>query len=257
MGRPVITREEYERWLEAFRTYPGQYHYVGNAMKSNHHAARKAWEIGWPGQDYEPIMKVVEREQTLARAVRVKMLGESEAHNVAEQVLKDAQKKADELVADADRKARGRMAELYTQANIDAAQQRAEEAQLTVGVRRNVMAAVGVTAGLLRNANELVRVVGEDIKGGKLTGPQAAAYCKLLVRMIRDVNEAGQTAMQMERLRVGDPTEVVEVRVEPTSLTEAAAEMEHAMNVLQLMRERGLVSGVPGDAREPSEPENN
>jgi hypothetical protein len=260
-GRQEAKRRRlYKTLLAAFVEAPGNVSGAARAASCHNDTARRAWEHGWPEQGLAPIHQVLAEQFTTTRALRAeKQAAEAaleEARQAANEKLAEAEAKATALVAtaeqEAERRGRQRLAEFEERAHLDAAEQRADEATLCRAARRNALAVQGFVASVLQNARVLAEKITSAIQSGALTPQQALSFGDRMVRGARDAHEAAKLALQLERIRVGDPTEIIAVKVEPASLDEAARDMQHAADVLELMRRRGLVA--VGNSDEKSTP---
>jgi len=198
MPNAQMNPERWRKMLDLFRQRPGVYGPVARACKSSQKTAKKAWLHGWPELNLRPIRDVLAEEQ---KAVRAAAAG-----------IQAAVGKTDPATS---------MAAIESAARDGSIGIRALEA---VGIRS------AITAG-----NDLLEAFAEIAAGIKpLAGRVRAKLQRLaakaelgeaevdveaVVGLITDFAVAGQrlagayqTGMQMERLRAGDPTEIIEER---------------------------------------------
>lgn len=252
MGQRAITRENYEAMLAAFRSIAAegrQMNWTEAGLRAGCDArtARRAYHLGWPGKNWPPAREVLADEQFAARAARMELeiagvmeqLGLLTAEQAdAAAALALARNTAKETLDKAEAGARRRIADLFEKAHVDGMEQAADEALMSKSSRKNALNAQGFVAMAWGNAKVLAEKIGKMIKDDALTQKNALWLMKELVRATREVNMASRLAIELERLRVGDPTEIVGVKLEPPSIEEAARDIEHAGELLALARRR-------------------
>jgi len=264
-----IHEEDYQRLLEAYRDNPdpSAYSAIGASAGVSRATAKRAWERGWPERGWPAIRELLDGERDLARARRLdreledrkvsveeyarriveeasrsveERMEEARAH--AAEVIREAEDQAREKVILAEVRAKRKYNELLEKIGVDAVEQRADEAILCRGARKTVLHHMAFVQEVLTRAKYVAAVITKEAESGSLSFGQALKFMEVMGRVVREANQAGHLAMQLERLRVGSPTDVIGVRVEPATLEEAARDIEHAHYVLQLARDRGLVA---------------
>lgn len=267
----------YEALLRSYRETPENPNAAAKIAGCDHRTARRGLEDGWPRYSFRPIREVLAEEEAAARARRYEIesaqrkreadeyaafvverarrqAAEAQASAEVQVVAKLAEaqvvadRQAKERIAAAEAEARSRIAELTEHAQSDAIEQRAEEALICHKARKNVLAAQSFVARTWQHAKTLAEQVQQAIESGALTPAQAFQFARDMIRATREVNEATKLALEIERLRVGDPTQVVGIRLEaePATLEEATRDIEHAAHVLDLVR-RGLPTSDTGN----------
>lgn len=208
MGRRIITKEDYQRMLDAFRSAPGNYSHASKLANCWHGTCKKAWNDGWPKQGMDPIKEVLYQEQRAARAALEVSRREGEV--------------------EAERQIRASVeATQGTQAGTDAIMARTEEARLVRGARNNAVGLMATTAQLLQGGHKLAKHLKQRIEEelDTITPSEATKMITAISSLTKQGNEAAKVAMTMERLHLGEPTEHKEVTVN-TSFSVADAEKE-------------------------------
>lgn len=192
-----VSPEDWERWLAAFREAPGQTSVVAEQMGVGERRARRLWRDGIPKQGLPAIRTVIAREQVEARALR----GDPDAADL-EAVSGREQRTMLEMLER--EKKRARVAS-------DAAQTRAEEGRLVQAARRNALALMLSTSGVLKGAMQLGQRI-EEALAAQAAGPLRDFDAKAAVALVRQAaaisrfgTEAAKMAVQMERLLMGQP----------------------------------------------------
>lgn len=149
--------------------------------------AKRAWERGWPHfRGGDSIQEIFRKEQVAARAA---LLAEQAARRgQIEKDRDDARKQAIEA-----RKIEGQMVSL---------------------ARAGTLSGLAVVSSLVPAAKKLAEMVKKDLEatiasGKDLSASQAVHLLGRIVDLQVRMNGAGQVAMQMERLHLGQPTEII------------------------------------------------
>jgi hypothetical protein len=220
MGRRAISEKQRLGLLDAFRAQPGglrsHFALAGKAAGVDWRTAKRAWETGWP--DFPPVREQLAEQQVRARA------------EMSVEVLRAKAAAAPALAAE------------------DAAQSAAREAMLARGAREVALSFLTTVGPLHKHMKALsARVQEGGVEG--LSPGEALSQMKDAVAVVAKVVELGQRAVQMERLRLGDPTAIVGIRAMPVAdVTLEAAEAEAAAVQRSLARLK-LVGGADADAR--------
>ena len=251
-----ITQEQAAGLLASYRAAPGNVTGAATAAGVDRRTARKAWEIGWPhAPDHlaiirKPIKDTLAEEQEYMRAELAK-----------------AHERAQVLEAELEAK---RRSEQRVLAMADVTENRKAEAQLVRLARGSTIQALATLA----NVSQGVAKVGAQVKAAleamavvdpatgqprAMTMGEAANAMRILAGVttcLRQANDAGARAMEMERLLLGEPTSIVghQHSFGPISLDEAAARIERARVMIDRARERGVV--LDGGSLESSTPSN-
>lgn len=235
MSRRVLSEQTLQTLYEAFRSHPGHIADARRAAGVNYRTAQKAWEQGFPGRPgwERPMSAMILEEQEAARA-RIKEL---EATIQAQAADLEARRRADEKA----------------KAIQDATETRVQEGQMIRSARAGAM-------GLLRTLNILTmgtaRIgarmkdaldaladrVNEDGSPVTLSASEAGSMiqvCLKLADAMKKVVETGQTAMEMERLLLGEPQKIVgHQQMEEMTLGQAQAELEAGQRAIERARRR-------------------
>ena len=236
MARRRIERGDYEAMVVAFREHGPKTTVVGRIVGFDKRTVRKAWVEGWPekGADWGPIRLLVKDEQRAARA-----------DLVAEGAKKLAAAKTQVEV----RQAEAALTRAYAEAEKarkDAIAARRAEAEIVRGERANVMGLIAATGVALRGAMDQAASIEAALRTGidpatKKPIPLLAKV-KILAELGRLVRLAGETAMdvvRVERLLLGEPTEIVGTRnLDNLTEDDAIRELERAGEVAARMKER-------------------
>lgn len=225
MGRKVITPEQRAAMLAEFRKDPSgsfaAHRAAAEAAGVDRRTARRAWLTGW-GPDRPAMRDVIEKERVLARA------------ELARESLAERARMAPALAAD------------------DAAHARAQEAQLVRLARGNAIALLGVSAQSLRGALKLSERLREEVESPPAGTPpmsatRAARLLGLVAQTMHRAAVVGKLSMEMERIHLGEPTQVIGIQAVPASVSidDAREELAAAERALALAAEE---KGQDGDA---------
>lgn len=198
-----ITREFYENLLASFRKHGNKPVKVSRELNIDPRTARRAYAKGWATRHkpWAKAMKIVlEEEQLEMRAARVAELERQRAEEEAR----------------------------ILQARKDAKETMEHEALMTRGARIAAMlVGSNVLPPLVKAAHRLATDLEAGISAGTLTLPpvQAAILLARVARITKDTVEAQRLALENERLRLGEPTDILRV-VEEDALTPEQAKAE-------------------------------
>lgn len=204
------TREMYEAVLQAFREAPANCLRVKVKTGIDNRTAKRLWEIGWPGKlrrfGYgKPIKLVLSEEQELARAARISAM--------------EAQAKAEE--------------DRSLQAQKDGIETLKEEGLLT---KMGRIMAIGIGRGFidaLKGFGELAKQIEADMKNSaSMTPLERASMLRLIAQAGLAAERTNQLALQNERVRLGEPTQVFGVKVDRLTAEEAANELRHLVSTI-------------------------
>lgn len=158
----------------------------------------------------------------------------AEIEALATAKLEDAEKLRQAKLAQADVEARRRLAELLSKAKVDAAETLADEATATKFGRKAAMGVAAVAALILQDARGLVEALKASPDELKAMPPwQRIKYAFALTKLVEGSEKAVVLALQAERLRVGEPTEVIGVQ----QLTESDDEVDVKLRAVLAARE--------------------
>jgi hypothetical protein len=222
MGRRAVTPEQVAVLLRHFRehgapTRRADFAAAGEVAGCDPRTVRRAWERGW---------------------ARVPSLRD---HLAEERVLARAELTRAGLSA--------RMAEAPGLAMEDAAQTLAREAHLARLARDGAVDLLGVLPDLRRSVVSVAARLATQLEQAEMAPAEAIGLIRSATSCAREVVEVAFRAVQLERLRLGDPTETLAVAVRPVlTLDEVEATVAAAQRALaraQTAPSRPEVIGVP------------
>lgn len=238
-----IPQSKFDALIAAFREHPGVYRTAARIAGVDKTTARTAWERGWPDRGWPAIGTLFAGEQLRARAQLAKEAESLSKKELVENIL------AAGAAPDS---------AIRNQAKKDGVSIRVEEAQAIRQARSNAMGLMGVTARLLTGVLKLAQGAQRQLEAEAIRGfvdPMKVA--KLLSSLAHSTirgAEAAQLSMQMERLWLGQPTEIVGQVNLATDMTleEVDKRLAAARTAVERARTRGLTlltgGEQPGDA---------
>ncbi len=206
-GRRKYTQELYDSLVEAFRQSPGKCWSVGRSVGVRHETAKRAWEKGWNKKEWPPIKVYLQEEQEKIRAAREDM--QRQARIAADQTREKAREDA-----------------------IKAQAQEAAGAQLA---RTNSIALASVVGQLAVASMKLAKKVATTIEDPtyQITPREAMRLYKDMAYVIQHGNDALLTALEIERLRVGEPTSILQIQAGEGTPEETAAQLGSLSRTLE------------------------
>lgn len=228
MANRQITHAIYNALVVAYREQPEGHKLAAERAGVNWRTARRGWERGWaPRLPWAPAIKdVVANEQKEARA---------------RLVIKQAQQAQAEVQA-----AVTTPAAIQAKAREDALDSRVQEAKLVRASRENTLVLLGLTQPVLKGLRGVAARIEDLLASSKPTSGQALdIYDKLSSIMLR-TNEAAKLALQMERLLIGAPTEILGVA--GVSDEDAERELKRTLALFEEARKLGVVPSGEGIA---------
>lgn len=226
MARRKLTKELYDLLAAGFREAPGNATNAGRIAGCDPRTARRAWREGWGYSWAPPIRELIRQEMELARIERAKL-----AEQERDQQIRDRKK-----------------------AREDASRAAGEEAQAATIARANSIAAGALIQSLMRSMMPLTKKLQEALlEGGDLKPREMAKMLGDAAYIVRQGNEAIKSAFELERLRVGEPTQILGVTgMDANSPEEVAVELQGLGRALsralrqQKVSSRSLVEGPDG-----------
>ena len=221
VARHTVTREFYDSLVDAFRQVGENYTQASRLVGCNPRMAKRGWTRGWAS-----------RRNPWAKAISKVLAEEAEAARAA--LLREQQAKQEE--AERERQ----------KAREDAVNQLKQEGQMLQLGRANVLSSLLTSSLMLPGIKQLATQLNNDL----LTGQALPTKEKLRALrdwgwMVRQLVTAANQLIDAERLRKGEPTEVIGIQVGgEITLEEAAADIEEVAALAQLARERGLIVDV-------------
>lgn len=214
-GTRVVTREEYQRAWEAYSNEPSAAA-VARALGCGQDVAQRLVHEGLPVLGLPPLDKRLKVEARAAAAGDAK-LSKGTEKLTAEGAARELERRKEALA-----KVEKQSAELLG----DAGTQKMEEARLVRANRIGATALAGINAKLLRTASRLADHLDEalgEAEKEKKTGKAALEHLGLkpsgaleLVKSIATVSvrvaQSSEAAVRMERLLMGEPTDILGVQ---------------------------------------------
>jgi hypothetical protein len=205
-----LTKEQYELLCDAYRKDPGNYaaaaKYAGVGVRS----AQSAWDIGWKRRTWaKPIRLLIAQEQEQARAFR-------------------EERQRAELQGEADRQ---------VQTRLDAINARTEEGIGSKRTRTNALNISVVASKLVVVADKIVAEINRRVDTGVINLPLDELR-RLVLTASTMIQRAGQvmiTALQIERIVLGEPIAVLGIKTEHMGMEQI---LEHLTSVRDTI-ERG------------------
>lgn len=241
MPAHIISLEQHQRLVEAFRTQPGRFLPAAKAAGISPFTAKRYWLQGHPDapdQRAKPISQLLDEERLAARARMVEL-----------------EKQVDTLAVELEAKRRQEQSKL---AQKDATDTRVQEAQM-------IRMARGAASGLLvtltnlskgaaqvgvRVAKNLNRIANDPADMSQDQLVEMVRTIGALTTALRQANDASRQAMEMERLLLGEPTAIIgHAHLTEVSVDEAERRIQAGLRALQRAKDRGLVVDghiVPG-----------
>ena len=173
----------------------------------------------------------------------------AEVEELARARIEDADKAARASMASAEIEAKQRLADLLARAKVDAAETMADEANAAKFGRKAALGAAAIAALILRDAQQIaaqLRVAMGDLS--KLTPGKAMRVAREMVKLVESAEKALILSFQAERLRVGQPTEVVGFQSMDSSIEEREIKARAVLRALEKAKARGLTVVDGGNA---------
>lgn len=226
-----VDQVTYNTLLDAYRDDPGNHSEAARRAGVTRRTAKTGWFSGWPDRPFgsKAIKDLLEEEKTIAGA---RMQLEDERAVLEEDKAF--------LAAEADREAQRQRAIKVREA----------EAAMISGIRgatsHAVVAALqtagGLKSAMTRLSSELEQIAGQGPLSAKEVG-HLSAIMRRYSSTLRELAAAGQIAMEMERLYMGEPSQIVGVLSDYDSmpLDDLVKAAGYQDQVLRRAAERGLV----------------
>lgn len=232
------TQELYDLFVEAFRIAPGNISHASRFAGTGRQYAESAWEKGWTRFDprWIPIKDYLQQEREMVRAERMRLQDEERKRREAER----------------------------EKAKQDAIRSQAEEARAAAQARGNAIglgAVIGkIVLGCIPVADKLRKELEDP--NTKLTAKEATQLIQRVSYIVREGNSALRMALEIERMRLGEPTTVVGLKVEEMAPEEMTVHLEAMTRTLERAKALGgnvvlaqemEASGLPFDRGEDPE----
>lgn len=229
----------FDKLVEAYREAPGQHKLAGRNAGVFHTTAKKAWDEGWTTFAWGtvPIKEIIKQEQTIARARAAEI--EAARQEAAKRNAADAAVRGQELAV--------QVAVDREKIRQDAIESRLDEAKAVRLARANSIATMASLNRLLRSTGDLIKGAEQRISTNKDMSPlQVVKFAKDVSQAVKQTAEATHTAMQMERLLLGDNNGALNDLPIDMSPEEAANEIKAAVAALTRAEALGLLEGPDG-----------
>lgn len=204
MGTRAITQDLYDRLIVAFRTSNQSYANASRLAGCTEGTAKKAFNKGWPRKGWLPVKQVLLEEQLAARS----------ALQRAALAKAEMQEKERE------------------QARQQAVQSRQQEGQMVTLLRTNALQGAALAGQLLKGARALSTQVTKQLEdeakavpGAELPAGARLALIQRALSVSEAVVRASAETMKMERLYLGEPTDVI-AHIDLTAADMTGAELE-------------------------------
>lgn len=226
-----LDQATFDLLLEAYRADPGNHSNAARHALVQRKTAKRAWEVGAPDKPWgvKPIKQLIAEDAELARSKA--MLEEERMGLDIDTTL---------FEADRDREAVRQHAILAKK----------EEAILVGLARKTSVRALAAAAAASEGLASVMRKLGQELEtignGGPLTRKEQSDITMMARRYaatVREVVAAGQMSMEMERLYLGEPTQIIGIETEYDAMptNELVKLAGYQDEVLKRAQERGLV----------------
>ena len=191
-----MTRHRYAQIAEATSKMGFRLSAVARACSAHRDTVKKAWDLGWPALGLRPVREVIDEEQAAARA-ELHRREQERSRQVPDSRMRVAAAVSRQLEKD--------------RAMKDRAKARAEEAAAVRITRRNAMALGTACALLTQRAIKLAEDLATDESLDKLSPQKKIQTIRSIARTVKEAAEATAKAIHMERVLLGQPTEITKV----------------------------------------------
>lgn len=203
------TQELYDLFVEAFRLEPGNASHAARFAGTDHRMAKRVWDEGWVRYDpnWVPIKDFLATERERVRAERVR--------------LQDEERKRREEERERSRK--------------DAIRSQAEEARAAAQARGNAIGLASIIGklvlGCLPVADRLKREL--ERPDNLMSVKEMVMLMNRCAYIVREGNIALKVAMEIERLRLGEPTTIIGLKVDDMAPEEMVVHLEAMARTLE------------------------
>lgn len=222
MARRPITQELVDGLVTGFRESPGNASHAARVAKCDPRTARKAWEVGWPNCVFLSGKSIERLFQEEAQAARALLQREDEQKRAMAQKERDeARKQAIE--------ARKQEGQIVTLARTSCLQALTVASQLNSGAR--------LLAGFikLRLDAELAK---KDNDPTKMQPEVVVQWLGKISSITSNIIQTAHQAMVMERLHLGEPTDIIGLQAirDDMAMEEAEARLLAAQQAFENAR---------------------
>lgn len=224
MANRQLTHEIYNALVAAYREKPEDHRNAAESAGVNWRTARRGWEQGWtPRLEWAPpIRDVIRGEQAAVRA----RLADEKAQHVKGEV----------------KAAVTTPAALQPKAREDAIDARLLEARLVRNARGNAIALLEIIGETMKGVVQVVPAMKQAI--AVMDPLRAVVVLQRLGALMRDATECGYRALQLERLQVGAPTEIIGVA--SVGMEDAERETRRTLALLEEAKKLGVIPSGEG-----------
>lgn len=226
-----VDQATWDKLLEAYRQDPGNHSAAARYAVVQRRTAKRAYEEGYPDRPWgaKPIKDLLAMESDIARS-RLQL--EEEKDELEE----------DQAALDAERD-RERIRQ-------HAIKSREQEGQLIgaarAGAIMGLVAAVKMAPSLQQAMERLGKELVSMAEGGPITHKEMVSLSNIMRRYsatLRELSISGQVAMEMERLYMGEPSQIIGVTtdLDTMPIEELVRMAGYQDSVLKRAQERGLV----------------
>lgn len=241
-----VDRQKYNALVAAYRDLPKNYSRAAHLAGVTRPTAKRAWSQGWPARNMPAIKDVLEEERILTRSRRRAAIIEANDPDLLER-LDEEEGADDEIQASSSGAIAAQML-----AKDDAVESRLQESRMVALSRANTIALMSSTSRLLSAAIDKAKQLELQIKMGEVnfTPKETQRFIGSLGYLVSKATESAKLTIEMERLLLGEPTEIIGMDIRNMSLDDAARTIELANRALARARKKGLVppAEVIGDA---------
>lgn len=207
------TQELYDLFVEAFRIAPGNISHASKFAGTGRQYAETAWEKGWTQYDprWIPIRDYLAQERELVRAERARLQEEE----------------------------RRKREEDRERARRDAIEAQAQEARAAAQARGNAIGLAAIVGKLVLGCVPVADKLRAQLEAGANLSPkESTQLIQRVSYIVREANSAIRMAFEIERMRVGEPTTIVGLKVEDMAPEEMVVHLEAMTRTL--MRAKAL-----------------
>jgi hypothetical protein len=227
-----LSQEDYDSALDLFRQFPEDIVHVAHSLKFSIKKVQTLWYRGIPEQGLHPIKDVLQDEQSLARVARATEDLSTRTEPISAKVVQSSLHRPHEV------------AQFMTRQ--DVIETRAEEGKMIKASRHNTIALMAVTSRLLetaiRKADQLEMIMNNEVEGQEpITFEQHIKFINACANLTKQAAEAADKNIQMERILLGEPTEILGVSVKQMTMEEATQTMRSAQLAFEKAKARGII----------------
>jgi hypothetical protein len=240
--RRKITKEFYDALIAAFNENPGNYHATMHKVRKDprsggicgYDTVKRAWLKGWPDEGLWPIKDIVEADLNYAKAMGEWVPKPVEASYDYARGRGGGLDPTDPTVADMLQKEKARE---------DAILARTAEATIVKETRQDVIRLLDSAKRILGGYDKLTPKILKYLEEAEIdTDIDVTKAVELLWKLsisLRSIAESGMKVLQMERLLLSQPMEIVGVKdVDDITEEDALRELEEAAKAAERIRER-------------------